>query len=85
MISVINRGENILGKGENAGHQHFVLFPKCFQKASFSRSGLCGKELTERNLFKILFCSLHGLTLGSSYFLLWADIFAFLAVILKSF
>ena len=22
--------ENILGKGENAGHQHFLLFPKCF-------------------------------------------------------
>ena len=24
--------ENILGKGENAGYQHFLLFPKCFQK-----------------------------------------------------
>ena len=23
--------ENILGKGENAGNQHFLLFPKCFQ------------------------------------------------------
>ena len=23
--------ENILGKGENAGYQHFLLFPKCFQ------------------------------------------------------
>ena len=22
--------ENILGKGENAGNQHFLLFPKCF-------------------------------------------------------
>ena len=22
--------ENILGKGENAGYQHFLLFPKCF-------------------------------------------------------
>ena len=22
--------ENILGKGENADHQHFLLFPKCF-------------------------------------------------------
>ena len=27
--------ENIMGKGENAGFQHFVLFPQCFQKASF--------------------------------------------------
>ena len=30
--------ENIAGKGENAGYQHFLLFPQCFQKASFSGS-----------------------------------------------
>ena len=24
--------ENIVGKGENAGYQHFLLFPRCFQK-----------------------------------------------------
>ena len=29
---VSKRIENILGKGENAGYQHFLLFPKCFQK-----------------------------------------------------
>ena len=23
--------ENIVGKGENAGDQHFLLFPQCFQ------------------------------------------------------
>ena len=23
--------ENIMGKGENAGNQHFLLFPQCFQ------------------------------------------------------
>ena len=28
--------ENIVGKGENAGHQHFLHFSHCFQKASFS-------------------------------------------------
>ena len=27
--------ENIEGKGENAGYQHFLLFPQCFQKLSF--------------------------------------------------
>ena len=27
---VLERVENILGKGENAGYQHFLLFPKCF-------------------------------------------------------
>ena len=37
MILVFNRIENIVGKGENAGY-HFLLFPLCFQKASFSGS-----------------------------------------------
>ena len=32
------RVENIAGKGENAGYQHFLLFPQCFQKATFSGS-----------------------------------------------
>ena len=27
----MGREENILGKGENAGYQHFLLFPQCFQ------------------------------------------------------
>ena len=35
MLSVIDRIENIVGKGENAGYQHLLLFPWCFQKASF--------------------------------------------------
>ena len=41
---VLGRVENILGKGENTGNQHFLLFPRCFQKASLSRvvkSGDC--------------------------------------------
>ena len=25
-----------MGNGENAGNQHFLLFPQCFQNASFS-------------------------------------------------
>ena len=28
---VSGRVENILGNGENAGYQHFLLFPICFQ------------------------------------------------------
>ena len=32
------RVENIVRKGENAGHQHVLLFPQCFLKASFSGS-----------------------------------------------
>ena len=34
---VFNRIENIVAKEENAGYQHFLLFPQCFQKA-FSSS-----------------------------------------------
>ena len=34
----VTRVENIVGKGENAGYQHFLLFPQCFQKASCSGS-----------------------------------------------
>ena len=32
-----DRVENIVGKGENAGYQHFPLFPQCFQKTFSSR------------------------------------------------
>ena len=28
---VLGSVENIVGKGENAGYQHFLLFPQCFQ------------------------------------------------------
>ena len=40
--------ENIVEKGEYAGYQHFLLFPQCFQKASFPgplKEGTIGKEL----------------------------------------
>ena len=33
--NVLGRVENIVGKGENAGYQHFLLFLQCFQKDSF--------------------------------------------------
>ena len=35
MKFVFGRVENIVGKGENAGYHHFLLFPQCFQKASY--------------------------------------------------
>ena len=31
IISVFYRVENIVGKRENAGHQHFLLFLHCFK------------------------------------------------------
>ena len=36
---VFRRIESIVGlNGENAGHQHFLLFSHCFQNTSLSRS-----------------------------------------------
>ena len=35
---VLGRIENIVGKGENAGYQHFLLFTQCFRKAPFQES-----------------------------------------------
>ena len=34
---VLRRVENILGKGENAGYQYFLLFPKMFSKSFFPK------------------------------------------------
>ena len=34
MISLFDTVENTVGKGENAGDQHFLLFPQCFPKPS---------------------------------------------------
>ena len=31
MELTFDRVENIAGKGENAGYQHFLLFPQCFK------------------------------------------------------
>ena len=53
IISVFDRVENIVGKGENAGHQHFLLFPQCFEKAFFQtcqQVSLCGNGLSVKSL-----------------------------------
>ena len=38
IISVLYGVEKIVGKGENAGYQHFLVFPQCFLKLSLSGS-----------------------------------------------
>ena len=44
---VFGRVENIVGKGENAGYQHFLtMFSKGFFLKVVKKSGLCGKKLT---------------------------------------
>ena len=36
LILVLASVENSMGKGEDAGFQHFFLFLQCFQKASYT-------------------------------------------------
>ena len=46
---VLGQVENIVGKGENAGYQHFLLFPRCFQKPCWSgalKIGIVGERVT---------------------------------------
>ena len=62
MICVSDRVENIVGKGENAGYQHFLLFPQCFQRVSLSGSlkvGIGGKELIEQEKMMVTFSLFH--------------------------
>ena len=33
-IFLLDKAGNTVGKGENAGYQHFLLFPQCFPKLS---------------------------------------------------
>ena len=35
MTFVFDNAENIVGKEENAGYQHFLLFPQYFQRAFY--------------------------------------------------
>ena len=42
--------ENLLGKGENAGNQHFLTFPKClhFSKLKLDMNNVsCHRDMTE--------------------------------------
>ena len=51
MISIFERIENIVGKGENAGYQHFLLFHNVFE--GFFHGVLQSWDCTQR--FKQLF------------------------------
>ena len=45
---IFSFSHNVFGKGENAGYQDFLLFPRCFQMASHSgslKSESCDKGL----------------------------------------
>ena len=54
MISLSDRIENIVGKGENAGYQHFLLFPQCFPNTFFPQcfpNTFCSGSLKVGNLW----------------------------------
>ena len=42
MIFVFDRLENVVGKEENTGYQHFLLFPQFFQTAFYPESSVVG-------------------------------------------
>ena len=46
--------ENIVGRGENAGYKHFLLFPQCFHEAFFSECLKVG-IVKERVLVKAVY------------------------------
>ena len=58
IISDFDSLENIVGKGENAGCQHFLLFPQSFQKALFSGSLKVGIVWLRVNLLSVCSCLL---------------------------
>ena len=62
MISYLDWVENIVGKGENAGYQHFLLLPQCFQKPILQGSLKLGivssKQLTIYNMQSLFSLSL---------------------------
>ena len=37
---VVDKMENFVEREENAGYQHFLLFPQCFQKTALSSESL---------------------------------------------
>ena len=56
-LIVFDRVENIVGKGENAGYQHFLLFPQFFSKGVLlgvvkSRSCVVKRELFHYHINK---------------------------------
>ena len=58
MIYVFDGGRKHCGKRRNAGYQHFLLFPHCFQKASFLGSLKLGINWQRvNNIFKVHYFS----------------------------
>ena len=50
----IHRVENVVGKGEDSGYQHFLLFPTMFSKDIFSGFIRSGNHLVKGKMYMIL-------------------------------
>ena len=48
MKFVLQRVENIMGKGENADYQHFFLCLQCFQKPSSLKVGMVWQRVNKK-------------------------------------
>ena len=59
--SVFDRVENIVGKGENAGNQYFLLLPTMFSKGLFVTIVKTGYCVFNRGLALYLICQFYGL------------------------
>ena len=57
--------ENISGKGENSGNQHFLLFSQCFQKASFFRIAKSQDCVVQNYGSNLTFCWKKGFGLAN--------------------
>ena len=56
-ICLFDRVENIVGKGENTGYQHFLFFPQCFPKSSsvgLLKVGIVWCRVKDKKLLKTL-------------------------------
>ena len=62
-----------MGKGENAGYQHFLLFPQCFQKLSFREVLKVGiSRVTHDKVFDLTILKAYA---GNSIQCSWYDSF----------
>ena len=65
--------ENSVGKGENAGNQHFLLFPQCFLPFPKQISFLFTFKLSSANAFNLYCLKFRRLVKGSALKTAWHD------------
>ena len=82
-ISLYDGLENTVGKGENAGYQHYLLFPQCFPKPTSLESLKIRIVLKRVNFFVLErctkpqpFCGQHRLRSDGTFFAIWSWIYA---------